>query len=269
MVNLSEQEIAELHSFALMVADAMKELILELWRGESFGETLKEDKTPVTNVDLRAEALARAMIAERFPLHGVIGEEYEPINPESDFQWTVDPIDGTQNLVNRIPTFGTLLGLRHRDRAIVGVIDHPVMNLRTSGGVGIGVTHNGKEVVLPDLLTDQLTPHDIWATNSLGVFGTDSNGQALFAKVMSFHPHARIYYDCYSQTLAVLGSVAVVVEPGLKIWDITPLEALIGELGGSCVRFGAVGESLAKSVTNAVFGKRRAVELMCEHLGIE
>jgi fructose-1,6-bisphosphatase/inositol monophosphatase family enzyme len=264
LTELSSMELHEFYKFAIEIADACKELILNLWAGGSFGETLKSDKTPVSQVDLQAEALAREMISKKYPSHGIIGEEYPATNPTSKFQWTLDPIDGTQNLINLIPTFGTLIGLRYRNKAIIGVIDHPVLNLRTSGGGGLGVFYNNTKVTLNDLLADGLSSNDIIATNSPAVFGED---QELFSKVISFHPHSRIYYDCYDQTLGVLGRLAVVVEPNLKIWDITPLEALLEELGGKCVRFNERGNG-CEVLINAVFGKSKAVDLMCSHLGL-
>lgn len=269
MIALSQVEIQRFHQFSLQVADATKNMILELWRGNSFAESLKEDQTAVTVVDLKAEELAREMISKQFPAHGIMGEEYESINPGSDFQWTIDPIDGTQNLVNRIPTFGTLIGLRFQEQAILGVIDHPVMDLRISGGVGIGVSHSNSKVVLPDIPGDKLSPNDLIATNSLAVFGRSVQDCELFSRVLSFHPHSRIYYDCYAHTLAILGRVAVVVEPNLKIWDVTPVEAMITELGGGYVRFGDKDSSSAKPLINSVFGKRKAVKWMCSHLRVE
>ncbi len=262
---LSKSSLLELHEFALEIADASKILILKLWASGLFGETLKEDKTPVSQVDLQAEALAREMISKKFPSHGIMGEEYEPINQNCDFQWTLDPIDGTQNLINLIPTFGTLIGLRFKGEAVIWVIDHPILNMRTSGGKGLGVSFNKTQVNLTDLKTENLSENDIIATNSPAVFGEANEDQKLFSKVLSFHPHSRIYYDCYDQTLGILGSLAVVVEPNLKIWDITPLEALLLEVGGKCVKFNE-RNSGAKYVTNAVFGKVKAVDLMCKHL---
>ncbi len=267
VLGLSSLDLNEMHDFALKIAEACKDLILKLWAGGSFGETLKADKTPVSEVDLQAEALARKMIQERYPSHGIMGEEYESINPDSDFQWTLDPIDGTQNLINLIPTFGTLIGLRFKDTAIIGIIDHPVLNTRISGGIGLGVFHNNSKITLADLKNDSLSSNDIIATNSPAVFGDTLDDKELFNKVLSFHPHSRIYYDCYDQTLAVLGRLAVVVEPNLKIWDITPLEALINELGGKCVRFNERG-NCSNMLVNAVFGKAKAVDLMYEHLGL-
>jgi histidinol-phosphatase len=269
MNSIPQIEIKALHEFLLQIADATKVLILELWHAGAFAESLKEDKTPVTQVDLQAEKLAREMIQRKFPAHGIIGEEYPSVNPDSDFQWTIDPIDGTQNLVNRIPTFGTLLGLRFRGQAVLGVIEHPVLGLRTSGGQGIGVFHNQRRLhPLVDIGHNQLSPYDLLATNSAAVFGDNAEAAALLTRVLSFHPQQRIYYDCYAHTLALLGSVAVVVEPNLRIWDITPLEALIAEIGGSCLRFGESTGAPAKVLVNAVFGKPKAVNAIALHLGI-
>lgn len=264
---LSPVELSELHLFALEIADACRELILNLWATGDFGETLKADRTPVSKVDLQAETLARTMITRRYPSHGIMGEEYDAVNPDSDFQWTLDPIDGTQNLINAIPTFGTLIGLRVKKTAVLGVIDHPVLNIRTSGGLGLGVFHNSSRVTLTDLPSNCLGSNDIIATNSPAVFGEAGREQELFTKVFSFHPHSRIYFDCYDQTLAVLGRIAVAVEPNLRIWDITPLEALLAELGGTCIRFCERGNG-QHMLVHAVFGKSRAVELMRVHLGL-
>ena len=251
--------LQELLTFAEHITDQTRSLILGLWLDADIGTKLKEDKTPVTEVDLKAETLARKLIHERYPDHGVIGEEYEPSNPESDYQWTIDPIDGTQNLVNRIPTFGTLIGLRYKNQAIIGVIDHPALNLRCTGGLGIGVNFNGNQIKLENLPSENLSDSDILVTNNIGVFCLGSEEKELFHKVISMHPHTRIYYDCYSHTLAVTGSIAVVVEPNLKIWDLTPVEVLIREAGGSFEYFNIQEDNGAATLYNAVFGKTHAV----------
>jgi fructose-1,6-bisphosphatase/inositol monophosphatase family enzyme len=265
---LSQTELEQLQVFTMEIADATRELILDLWHGRSFQETLKSDQTPVTLIDLKAEELARKMIVKRFPNHGIMGEEYASINPESEFQWTIDPIDGTQNLINLIPTFGTLIGLRFRGKAILGLIDHPVLDLRTVGGTDLGVWHNGSKVSLPDVAGNQLSPNDLVVTNNRAVFGRSAEFEHFFSKSMSFHPHTRIYYDCYSHTLALLGRVAVVVEPNLKIWDVTPVEAMMTELGGGFVPFGESDASFKPRLISAVFGKRNATAWMSDHLGL-
>ncbi len=226
----------------------------------------KSDSSPVTIADKLSEEKMREFIKNEFPDHGIVGEEFGKDNPDAEYVWVLDPIDGTQNLINLIPTFGTLIGLRYKGKAIIGIIDHPVLNTRVNGGIGLGVFHNNFKITLGDLKNDSLSPNDIIATNSPAVFGETIADKELFTNVLSFHPHSRIYYDCYDQTLAVLGRLAVVVEPNLKIWDITPLEALLSELGGRCIRFNERGNG-SSMLVNAIFGKTKAVDLMCKHLG--
>lgn len=259
-------ETLKLHVFAEELAVQTRSLILDLWQQSDIGARLKEDDTPVTEVDLKAEQLARKLISERYPAHGIVGEEYEGLNPDSDYQWTIDPIDGTQNLVNRIPTFGTLIGLRFKDQAIVGLIDHPALNLRCSGGLGLGVKLNGATVQLQDLPQDTLSANDLIATNNIGVFAREPGGEELFHRIMAVHPHARIYYDCYAHTLGIIGSAAVVVEPNLKIWDLTPAEVLVKEAGGTFQYFNKQENKGPSTLYNAVFGKPKAVEIMLRHL---
>lgn len=49
--------------------------------------TVKSDATPVTPVDQRVELALRAAINEAFPQHGIIGEEYDDQNSDSDYSW--------------------------------------------------------------------------------------------------------------------------------------------------------------------------------------
>ena len=263
---LDSNECRELHAFAEDIAEQTRALVLDLWQQSDVGARLKEDNTPVTEVDLQAEQLARKLIAERYPNHGVIGEEFESINPASDYQWTLDPIDGTQNLVNRIPTFGTLIGLRFKKQAVVGIIDHPALNLRCSGGLGLGVSLNGAAVTLEDLPGENFSENDLIATNNIGVFARESGGEEIFQRIISVHPHTRIYYDCYAHTLGVTGSVAIVVEPNLHVWDLTPAEVLTREAGGAFRYFDIEQDRGDRSLYNAVFGKPMAVEIMLQHL---
>ena len=61
--------------------------------------TYKPDNSPVTRADVEAEKLIRKIITKKFPDHGIIGEELPPVNPNSRFQWVIDPIDGTRDFI--------------------------------------------------------------------------------------------------------------------------------------------------------------------------
>lgn len=264
----SHEELIEYSLFLRELADETRSLVLELWARGDLETNLKDDKTPVTQVDLLAEKFIRERIAAQFPSHGVIGEEFPPTLPDSPFQWTVDPIDGTQNLLNRIPTFGTLLGLRIRNEAVLGMIDHPALDLRTIGGRGLGVFQNGRALSYDLTPQGSLSENDLLATNTASVFGRAPSMQELFFKVLDFHPQQRIYYDCYAHTLAASGSLAVVLEPNLKIWDLTPIEVFLKELGGAFLPFEVPGGS-PSGCLNAIFGKPWAVIQLAKHLQLK
>ena len=59
----------------------------------------KSDSSPVTIADKKAEELMREEIMKEFPDHGIIGEEFGKHNEDSDYQWILDPIDGTKSFI--------------------------------------------------------------------------------------------------------------------------------------------------------------------------
>jgi fructose-1,6-bisphosphatase/inositol monophosphatase family enzyme len=131
--------------------------------------------------------LVRQRVRQAFPSHGIVGEEFGWENKGAEFTWTIDPIDGTQNLINRIPTFGTILGLLHKGQPIMGWIYHPVLGDSLRGGVNTGTFCNGTKVTLNDIPEAGLTPNDIIATNCPATFARGNHLPALDA-ILKFHP---------------------------------------------------------------------------------
>jgi myo-inositol-1(or 4)-monophosphatase len=80
-------------------------------------------RDPVSEVDQRVEKLMRERLAEQFPEHDIIGEEFnERPGRDHDFVWAVDPIDGTTNFVNGFPMFAASIGVLHKGRPVVGAL---------------------------------------------------------------------------------------------------------------------------------------------------
>jgi myo-inositol-1(or 4)-monophosphatase len=80
-------------------------------------------RDPVSEVDSRVETLIRKRLAEQFPDHDIIGEEFnERPGRDHDFVWAVDPIDGTTNFVNGFPMFAASIGVLHKGRPVVGAL---------------------------------------------------------------------------------------------------------------------------------------------------
>ena len=250
-------------SFGDALLGETRELILSLWNKREIHSELKDDDTPVSEVDLRCEELMRERIRRRFPTHGVIGEELGEDSPSAEFVWTIDPIDGTQNLINRIPTFGTILSLLHNGTPVLGWIDHPVLGDTLRGGPGIGVMKNGSPASILDLTTPHLTANDIVGTNCPATFSRGGHEGVLY-KILAFHPHIRMYYDVYSHSLAVTGSLAAMVEYNLKIWDLAATKALIEGAGGKYLELGADDHPGKPRLYHAVFGKQTAVGVISQ-----
>src|SRR6266853_2291299 len=101
---------------------------------------------PVTAADRAAEQAMRTLIREKFPAHGIIGEEFGAERADAEFVWVLDPIDGTKSFISGVPLFGTLIALAHRGRPVVGIIDQPIARERWIGAAGRATTFNGNPV---------------------------------------------------------------------------------------------------------------------------
>ncbi len=251
----------EFLAFGDQLISETRRLILSLWNRDSIQFELKEDKTPVSEVDLECEKLVRELIRAAYPDHGVIGEELGSERSDAEYVWTIDPIDGTQNLINRIPTFGTIIGLLHHGRPVLGWIDHPVLGDFLRGGPAVGTFVNGNRIQLNELPVETLTPNDVISTNCPATFEPGNHLEVLYS-VLKFHPHVRMYYDVYAHGLAIRGALCAHVEYNLKIWDFSASQALIEGAGGEYRELGRNDYPGKPSLHHAVFGKRGAVGLL-------
>src|SRR2546429_68410 len=97
---------------------------------ESFGKPLQVNAAEAHDIkielDVRTQELITKFILSRHPDHAIFGEEGIGGNQASEFQWIVDPIDGTVNFFYSIPHFCISIALRHREALIVGVICDPM-----------------------------------------------------------------------------------------------------------------------------------------------
>src|SRR3954451_6064893 len=101
--------------------------------GRALDATLKADRSPVTVADRGAEQAMRAVLTQRFPEHGILGEEYGLDRPEARLRWVLDPIDGTRAFITGRPIFGTLIALLENGVPVLGIIDQPITGERWVG----------------------------------------------------------------------------------------------------------------------------------------
>lgn len=215
--------------FAQSFVHKSRKLVLELWQDDLEME-LKHDSSPVTKLDRAIELKFRDEAAHHFPSHAVLGEEFGLSGSNTEFIWVIDPIDGTQSLVNRVPTFGTFLALLHHGEPVLGIVDIPVLDLSVAGAVGEGaVDGKGNRIDLSSARA--YTSNDIVALGTPGSFARN-NQQSMQATLQSAFPTCRAYYDCFGHYLLGTGGVGALVEMNVPIWDVVATEAIVRSAGG-------------------------------------
>jgi histidinol phosphatase-like enzyme (inositol monophosphatase family) len=216
----------QLEGFANQLADASRAVIARYFR-QSFSIDAKGDETPVTVADRETERALRSLIGERFPDHGIFGEEFGEENAGSRFTWVLDPIDGTRSFITGTPTFGTLISLMEDGVPVFGVIDMPAMGERWIGARQAGAFVNGAECAVSrcdaiDGCRMVSTSPDMFSEWQLSGF------KRLLGKT-SFYRYGG---DCYNYALLASGYVDLVVESDLQPYDFCALVPVVEAAGG-------------------------------------
>ncbi len=256
--DISAREIERYHAAALELADEARRIVGPAVQRGLQVET-KRDRSLVTDVDRAVERCWRDRLERWFPDHGALGEEYPPARPTSPFQWIMDPIDGTEEFVHGIPTFGTMLALHHRGVPLVGVIDHPALDIRVHAAVGLGTHRNSRRVRL-DEAPAAARPEDVRLVLSARVnFTRHVDEGPLFEALTETYPNHRIYRAAYAHTAAVSGAADAMVDMHNQVWDLAPSQVLAEEAGG---RYVVVRDFAAPEgrILSAVFGRPAVVD---------
>jgi histidinol-phosphatase len=256
--HVSGGDIERYHGAALELADEARRVVRPALE-HGFQVETKLDRSLVTDIDRGVEGRWRELLERWFPDHGLLGEEYPPTRPTSPFQWIMDPIDGTEEFVHGIPTYGTMLALHHDGRPLVGVIDHPALDLRVNAGLGLGTYRNGRRIRLDDPPASQ-RPEDVRLVLSARVnFSRHVDEGPLFERLTRRYPNHRIYRAAYAHTAAVTGAADAMVDMHNHVWDLGPSQVLAEEAGG---RYVVVRDfpSTDGRILSAVFGRPAVVD---------
>ena len=220
-------ENLELLKIALKTAELAEENILKYYQN-NVGVEWKADKTPVTIADKGTEELARKFWAKETPGFGVIGEEFGIESPDAEFQWVIDPIDGTKSFIHGVPLFGTLIALYHKNVPIASVIRLPAMKSAVWAVNGGGAFLDGREAHASKVsqLSDALVLSGTVNTMEDKGFGDG------FTKLRRSARLHRGWGDCYGYYLVAAGRAEIMVDPIVSLWDIAPFPLLMKEAGG-------------------------------------
>ncbi|MEZ5851918.1 MAG: histidinol-phosphatase [Hyphomicrobiaceae bacterium] len=234
MTKLSAREIKALLATAHELADLSAAPIMKFFRKPLDVENKASggDFDPVTAADKAAERVIRKRLAQAFPDHGILGEEYGAQASDSPYTWVIDPIDGTKAFITGTPLWGTLIGLAHHGRAVLGVMNQPFTGERiwAAGGASFWRTADGRQrrnrtrdcARLEDAMLATTSPDLLQGPGELEAF------LALKARARL----TRYGGDCYAYCLLAAGHVDLVVETGLKPHDVMALIPIIEQAGG-------------------------------------
>ena len=232
---------AMLLDFAMSLAKASGELVMPYYRRPLDVENKNLGKSaigggvaefdPVTAADRAVEALIRREVEARFPEHGILGEEYGSSRADAEYQWVIDPIDGTRAFMMGLPTWGTLIALTRQGEPVLGIMSQPFTgelfwsteaSARTRGPLGEQALRVRPCAKLADAVLGSTSPQ---------LFKT-KHEWSRFEDVMGRVKMARYGGDCYVYCLVAAGTVDLVIEANLQSFDIAAVVPIIQRAGG-------------------------------------
>ena len=225
----TDQDLA----LALKLADAADQISLPRFRALDLAVETKPDLSPVTDADKSVEQALAALVADERPADAILGEEFGS-SGEASRKWIIDPIDGTANFVRGVPVWATLIALSIDGKPTVSVVSAPAMGSRWWAAPGIG-SHSksatGSERKLSVSKVSKLEDCSL-SYNNLQLWQKTN----LLPELLTLSEkvwRTRAYGDFWSYMLLAEGSVDVVAEHDLKIYDIAALVPIIEQAGGS------------------------------------
>jgi histidinol-phosphatase len=218
--------------FAQLLIDET-DSILRGYRAGPVGATHKADSTLVTAADTEVEAHLRTRLADAFPSHGFVGEEYGVEEGRGEARWIIDPIDATANFARGVPIFGTLLALERDGLLVLGVVSAPALGQRwwatTGGGAFTRVADRERRIHVSQV--DRLDEATLVFATLRSLAEQDRLAAWLTAVRASLRD--RGFGDFWGHMLVAQGSVeAMYEEHGVHIWDLAAPHIIVTEAGG-------------------------------------
>ncbi len=185
----------------------------------------------VTDFDHRSEALIVQELKQAFPAHAVHAEESGRSAIANDYEWLIDPLDGTTNFAHGFPVFAVSLALTHRGDLCAGVVYDPLRDELFAAEAGQGATLNGQRL---HVSTETALDRSLLATGF--PYDVRTNPHNNFAQFVQFHLRARAVRRAGSAALdcawVAAGRLEGYWEFRVKPWDVGAGALLVREAGG-------------------------------------
>ncbi len=120
-------------------------IIRSMARLDSIAIQTKDRNDFVTEVDREAENVIISTLRRAYPDHAILAEE-SGITTGDDFQWIIDPLDGTTNFLHGFPQFAVSIALRHKGRLEQAVVYNPISQELFTASRGSGAMLNDRRI---------------------------------------------------------------------------------------------------------------------------
>ena len=217
----------------LEVAEKAARAAGELLRAH-FEKPLTVNAATAHDIKLEVDVLTQNLITEillrQHPEHALYGEEGLVGDQSSEYQWVVDPLDGTVNYFYGLPHFCTSIALRRRGEIIVGVIYDPLREEMWSGMKGQRPMFNGKEfqVSRRAALAEAVISVGLPKTSA-----TIDAGLPLLQQMVHRVRKCRMLGSAALDLAYVAcGRLDAYIEQGISLWDIAAGLLLVESAGG-------------------------------------
>jgi histidinol-phosphatase len=243
MRRADEAELADWVAFAHATCDEADGVALAAFRTEIATER-KADGSYVTAADQAVERVIRERIADRYPGHGLIGEEYGEAGAGPGGhgeRWYIDPIDGTHNFLRGIPMFGTLLAVEREGEIQVGMISAPALGQRWWASRGGGAWVSGGPANPPEPRRLAVSRVDDLARSQV-LFRSIRDMEVSrvaegFDRLIHLAWRERGFGDFWGYALIADGIAEAVLEQDLHPWDLAAPWVIVEEAGGRITDF--------------------------------
>ncbi|MEN9714658.1 MAG: hypothetical protein RJA35_125 [Actinomycetota bacterium] len=236
-------------ALAHKLADAADQISLARFRALDLKVETKPDRSPVTDADQAVEQALKAILAADAPADGIIGEEFG-VSGSVDRKWIIDPIDGTANYLRGVPVWATLIALSIDQKPVLSVVSAPALGRRWWAAPGIGAFTRDVDGSVRELAVSGISGLEYASLSYNNLQLWDSYGYLEQLMAMSRQVwRTRAYGDFLSYMYLAEGSLDIVAEHDLKIYDIAALVPIVEIAGG---RFTAIDGPLTEASSSVL-----------------
>lgn len=197
----------------------------------------KEKSDPrdvVTEADEAVSNFIIQKIQERFPLHGILSEEHpEIINPESEYLWIIDPIDGTHNFSSGIPLWCVMITLEIAGELELAAVYAPISNDLFFAKKGGGAFKNDVKLSVSRLNQLDKAKGILVLANEAGTYGDYIERFRAMRMKMLRESKAWVfnYFNIFASCHVATGAYDFHVGNAGLDWDLAPMVLICSEAG--------------------------------------